>query len=224
MRILLVTPGNQPARPLPAALALLPHEVVEVSGADRALADAGESPVAVVDGRFDPAAARTTCALLASSGRFGVLLLVLVDSLPVLTGQWDIDDVIIDSAGAAEFDARIRLLAQRRPSASRITAGPITVDEVAYTATVRGRALDLTYTEFELLKHLVQHPMRVFSREQLLSDVWGYDYYGGIRTVDVHVRRLRAKLGTELERCIDTVRNVGYRFNPDHDDTADDAE
>jgi DNA-binding response OmpR family regulator len=209
--------------PPPSALALLPYEVVEVSGADGALADPAEAPVAVVDGRIDQLGARTTCGLLAAAHRFAVLLVVPVESLPVLTDQWGVDDFIVDTATSAEFDARIRLLAQGHEGASRITSGPITVDEDAYTASVRGRTLDLTYTEFELLKHLVQHPMRVFSREQLLSDVWGYDYYGGVRTVDVHVRRLRAKLGTELERCIDTVRNVGYRFNPGHGDEAETA-
>ena len=79
---------------------------------------------------------------------------------------------------------------------------------------MRGRSLDLTYKEFELLKYLAQHPGRVFSRAQLLQEVWGYDYFGGTRTVDVHVRRLRAKLGAEHEQLIGTVRNVGYRFVP----------
>ncbi len=78
-----------------------------------------------------------------------------------------------------------------------------------------GRALDLTYKEFELLKYLAQHPGRVFTRAQLLQEVWGYDYYGGTRTVDVHVRRLRAKLGPDHEALIGTVRNVGYRLVPD---------
>ena len=77
---------------------------------------------------------------------------------------------------------------------------------------MRGRALDLTYKEFELLKFLAQHPGRVFSRAQLLQEVWGYDYFGGTRTVDVHVRRLRAKLGEEHANLIQTVRSVGYRF------------
>ncbi|MEI6365231.1 MAG: winged helix-turn-helix domain-containing protein, partial [Actinomycetes bacterium] len=81
---------------------------------------------------------------------------------------------------------------------------------------------DLTFKEFELLKHLAQHPGRVFTRAQLLQEVWGYDYFGGTRTVDVHVRRLRAKLGTENESLIGTVRNVGYRFvmPPRTEDTA----
>jgi DNA-binding response OmpR family regulator len=93
-----------------------------------------------------------------------------------------------------------------------IRSGDVTIDEATYTAKVRGRALDLTFKEFELLKFLAQHPGRVFTRAQLLQEVWGYDYFGGTRTVDVHVRRLRAKLGTEHEQLIGTVRNVGYRF------------
>ena len=86
------------------------------------------------------------------------------------------------------------------------------LDDATYTAKIGGRPLDLTFKEFELLKFLAQHPGRVFSRQQLLQEVWGYDYFGGTRTVDVHVRRLRAKLGPEHETLIGTVRNVGYRF------------
>jgi len=93
-----------------------------------------------------------------------------------------------------------------------IRSGGVTVDEATYTAKLNGRTLDLTYKEFELLKYLAQHPGRVFTRQQLLQEVWGYDYFGGTRTVDVHVRRLRAKLGSEHETLIGTVRNVGYRF------------
>ncbi|MBO3175885.1 winged helix-turn-helix domain-containing protein, partial [Dermatophilus congolensis] len=87
----------------------------------------------------------------------------------------------------------------------------------AYTARLAGDLLDLTYKEFELLKHLANHPGRAFTRAQLLQEVWGYDYFGGTRTVDVHIRRLRAKLGHEHEELIATVRNVGYRFNPPGD-------
>ncbi|EST39344.1 hypothetical protein N566_02520 [Streptomycetaceae bacterium MP113-05] len=86
------------------------------------------------------------------------------------------------------------------------------MDEATYSAKLKGRVLDLTFKEFELLKYLAQHPGRVFTRAQLLQEVWGYDYFGGTRTVDVHVRRLRAKFGPEHESLIGTVRNVGYRF------------
>jgi DNA-binding response OmpR family regulator len=88
----------------------------------------------------------------------------------------------------------------------------VVIDEDSYTAKVAGRALNLTFKEFELLKYLAGHPGRVFTREALLQEVWGYDYFGGTRTVDVHVRRLRAKLGSDHDQLIGTVRNVGYRF------------
>ena len=109
------------------------------------------------------------------------------------------------TCGPAELEARIRLAigrlaAQREaddPEAHVIRTGEVVVDDATYTAKLGGRSLDLTFKEFELLKYLAQHPGRVFSRQQLLQEVWGYDYFGGTRTVDVHVRRLRAKLGPE---------------------------
>ena len=101
---------------------------------------------------------------------------------------------------------------RERPSPDHVDIGDLTIDESTYTARLSGTALDLTYKEFELLKFLAQHPGRVFSRSHLVQEVWGYDYFGGTRTVDVHVRRLRAKLGPEHEQMIGTVRNVGYKF------------
>ena len=121
-------------------------------------------------------------------------------------------------AGPAEVEARLRLAtgpaAARRATTAptEIRNGDLSVDEATYSAKLKGRVLDLTFKEFELLKYLAQHPGRVFTRAQLLQEVWGYDYFGGTRTVDVHVRRLRAKLGPEHESLIGTVRNVGYRF------------
>lgn len=105
----------------------------------------------------------------------------------------------------------------------QIRSGDLIVDTNGYTASLHGRPIDLAYKEFELLKYLVQHPGRVFTRAQLLQEVWGYDYYGGTRTVDVHIRRLRAKLGGEYEHLIGTVRNVGYRFDPPENDKGDAA-
>ena len=131
--------------------------------------------------------------------------------------DWGIDDVILDTAGPAEVEARLRLALGRTAEAADdeggpITAGALVIDEATYSVRLRGRILDLTYKEFELLKYLAQHAGRVFTRAQLLQEVWGYDFFGGTRTVDVHVRRLRAKLGPENETLIGTVRNVGYRF------------
>jgi len=132
---------------------------------------------------------------------------------------------MLDTAGPAEVDARIRLaigtyqslMNASDPSTGEIRTGEVVIDENSYTARIKGRALDLTFKEFELLKYLAQHPGRVFTRSQLLQEIWGYDYFGGTRTVDVHIRRLRSKLGPEFEAIIGTVRNVGYRFTlPNH--------
>ena len=128
-----------------------------------------------------------------------------------------LDEILLPSTGPAEIDARLRLLVGRRggmasqESAGKVSLGELVIDEGTYTARLRGRPLDLTYKEFELLKYLAQHAGRVFTRAQLLQEVWGYDFFGGTRTVDVHVRRLRAKLGPEYESLIGTVRNVGYK-------------
>jgi len=128
----------------------------------------------------------------------------------------------LESAGPAEIDARIRLAITRTTASEaqgKIHASGVVIDEASYSAKVHGEPMDLTFKEFELIKFLAQHPGRVFTRDQLLSEVWGYDYFGGTRTVDVHIRRLRAKLG-DLEGLIGTVRNVGYRFNTSIEDTA----
>ncbi|MGW0122486.1 winged helix-turn-helix domain-containing protein [Streptomyces sp. NPDC003327] len=92
--------------------------------------------------------------------------------------------------------------------------GPVAIDAVQRIARVDGRALDLTYLEFELLAHLVAHPHRVHTRDQLVTTVWGYGHVGDGRTVDVHVARLRRKLGAEHRRTIQTVRRVGYKYIP----------
>ncbi|HIT74226.1 MAG TPA: response regulator transcription factor, partial [Candidatus Avipropionibacterium avicola] len=135
------------------------------------------------------------------------------DALAALGSDWQFDDFLLTTISPSELQARLLLQLSGSESESRVvTASGVEIDEATYTARLHGRVLDLTYTEFELLKFLAQHPGRVFSRQQLVSDVWGYDYFGGTRTVDVHVRRLRAKLGPEHEGIIETVRNVGYRL------------
>ena len=105
-----------------------------------------------------------------------------------------------------------------------VVTGDLRIDETAFTADLGGRSLDLTYREFALLKFFAMHPQRVFTRDEILLTVWGEDYFGGTRTVDVHVRRLRAKLGKDLENAIHTVRNVGYRFSADSVTGAEDGE
>jgi DNA-binding response OmpR family regulator len=117
--------------------------------------------------------------------------------------------------GAPEAEIRLRLAILRRRSGggdgATVRLGALTLDTETYRVTIQGRPLDLTYKEFELLRYLAERPGRVLTRPTLLREVWGYDFYGGTRTVDVHVRRLRAKLGPEFESLIETVRGVGYR-------------
>jgi hypothetical protein len=123
------------------------------------------------------------------------------------------DEVVLMSASAEEIGLRLAMLAERSGGLGEavLHLGPLGIDTVTYRVTLGGRRLDLTYKEFELLRFLVAHPGRVHTRAALLHEVWGYDFYGGTRTVDVHVRRLRAKLGVEHEDLIETVRGVGYR-------------
>jgi len=214
--------SSAPSGEVLPALGLLAHQVRRIPAEPAQLVDAPDSDVVVVDARTDLAGAKSLCRLLRATGQDAPLLLVVTEGgMTALSGDWGIDDVLLFDAGPAETDARIRLAiakAESTAAPTRVQASGVTIDEQSYSAKLRGRPLDLTFKEFQLLHFLATHPSRVFTREQLLSEVWGYDYFGGTRTVDVHVRRLRAKLGDQ-EQIIGTVRNVGYRFNV-HDDEA----
>lgn len=194
----------------PAELALLSHHVSTVASAAEALTGPDDADLVLVDGRTDLPSARSACQALAR-GSLPTLLIVAPTALAVLSPDWGFDDFVAAGSEPAELDARIRILTSSTADADVLIAGPLRVDGGSYTVTLDGSPLDLTYTEFELLRYLMQHPGRVLTRETLVSQVWGYDYYGGTRTVDVHVRRLRAKLG-QFDHYIGTVRNVGYRF------------
>jgi DNA-binding response OmpR family regulator len=219
--LLLLTGSLQSSADVLPGLALLGHHVKILPAEGSALLEAPDADLLLVDGRQDLAHARDLCRLIRATGAdVPVLLVVTEGGLAVVSHDWGMDDVVLHTCGPAELEARIKLaigrLAAARdaddPEAHVIRSGGVVVDDATYTAKIGGRPLDLTFKEFELLKFLAQHPGRVFSRQQLLQEVWGYDYFGGTRTVDVHVRRLRAKLGPENETLIGTVRNVGYRF------------
>ncbi len=125
------------------------------------------------------------------------------------------DDFCLHPFHPRELEARLKHLFRRTGRGTRpelVEYGDLALNVETYQAVMAGKPLDLTYMEYELLKFLASHPGKVFTRETLLSRVWGYEYYGGARTVDVHVRRLRAKLGEEHANLIQTVRSVGYRF------------
>jgi DNA-binding response OmpR family regulator len=219
-----------PSAEVVPALGLLSHHVRILPAEASALVDAPQADVVVVDARRELAMAKSLCRVICTTGISIPLIVVVTEGgLAGITSDWGVDDVILDTAGPAEVEARLRLAVGRTVEAAvdeggPITAGALVIDEATYSVRLRGRLLDLTYKEFELLKYLAQHPGRVFTRSQLLQEVWGYDYFGGTRTVDVHVRRLRAKLGTDYEVLIGTVRNVGYRFVPEVADSFSELE
>ena len=219
--ILVLTNAPISEQVLPA-LELLSHRVRQIPAEPAQLVSAPEYDIVIVDGRQDLVGAKSLCRLLRATGQDAPLLLVVTEGgMSALSGDWGIDDVLLSTAGPAEADARVRLALARRDEVAaptRVQASGVTIDEQSYSAKLHGKPLDLTYKEFQLLHFLATHPSRVFTREQLLSEVWGYDYFGGTRTVDVHVRRLRAKLG-DADQIIGTVRNVGYRFNVYDDET-----
>ncbi|HEV8527905.1 MAG TPA: response regulator transcription factor [Actinomycetes bacterium] len=216
--LLLLTNALTPSAEVLPALGLLLHQVRVAPAEASALVDAPAADVVLVDGRRDLPHIRSLCRLIRTTGVDCPLIVITTEGgLAAVNADWGVDDVLLETAGPAEVEARLRLSVGRLQAAgedgpNEITTGELVIDEATYTAKIRGRLLDLTFKEFELLKFLAQHPGRVFTRAQLLQEVWGYDYFGGTRTVDVHVRRLRAKLGTEHEQLIGTVRNVGYRF------------
>ena len=218
MELLLLTADPDPGSVLPA-LTLLPHGVRTAAArggraarrrparrrARRRPHGPGRRPQPVPAARAAPGPDIPVIAVLTEGG------------LVAVSGEWVVDEILLPRAGPAEVDARLRLLRarprrRRREHRRRAVLGELVIDEATYAARLRGRLLELTYKEFELLKYLAQHAGRVFTRAQLLQEVWGYDFFGGTRTVDVHVRRLRAKLGAEHEQMIGTVRNVGYKF------------
>lgn len=173
----------------------------------------------LIDGTGDLASAEDATKRLALAWEIGLPpIIVVVDSDSVTRFRFEsgADDFLVNDASVGEISARLGLATRRGGSddAAVLKVGDLTVNPDNYQVYVRGRPLDLTYKEFELLKFLAQRPGRVCDRDLLLREVWGYDYYGGTRTVDVHIRRLRAKLGVEHETLIETIRNVGYRLVP----------
>ena len=176
--------------------------------------------ILLIDGTGDIGAAEEATKNLALAWEIGlppIVVVVTEDTVARFRFEIGADEFVLAGASSAEISARLDLITRRAgrgedPTVLKI--GDLTVNPENYQVYVRGRPLDLTYKEFELLKFLAQRPGRVCDRDLLLREVWGYDYYGGTRTVDVHVRRLRAKLGAEHETLIETIRNVGYRLVP----------
>lgn len=173
----------------------------------------GTADVAIIDARTDLAAARSLCRrLTASSPAIAVVAVVAPTDFVAVDVDWHFDDVMPPATAADELQARLRLAVTRRRSAvdGALRFGELILHPGSFSASLNGRDLGLTLTEFKLLSFLVQHAGRAFTRTRLMHEVWGYDCNGRVRTVDVHVRRLRAKLGADHESIVDTVRGVGY--------------
>jgi DNA-binding response OmpR family regulator len=218
VHLLILTDTPENGKTLLGALEFLDHTIAcaplnaDPGGAAR------EADVVLVDATRNLGGASHACRVVAAADLDVPVLVVIGDGgLAALKASWGFDDWLLPSAQPAEVETRLRLLTERAVTAQRGRAtsiGDLSIDEDTYVVRLRGVPLDLTYREFELLKYLVGNPGRVFTRGQLLQEVWGYDYYGGTRTVDVHIRRLRAKLGPEHELLIGTVRGVGYKLDP----------
>jgi DNA-binding response OmpR family regulator len=170
--------------------------------------------IILVDAAENPAHAQRILVALAAAGQ-RIPVVVIAERADLERFAWHevADELLFPGAPEAELRVRLAMLGRRLGGEQEgsIRLGSVAINSDSYQVTVEGRPLDLTYKEFELLKFLAQHPGRVFTRGALLREVWGYDFYGGTRTVDVHIRRLRAKLGSEREHLIETVRGVGYR-------------
>ena len=219
MEPLLIFPDPPPA-PLGQALDLAGYPWKAANSAEAATRFEPEDgwAGAIICADADPEAAFAACRTLRKRDLplEPLLLLISVIQLEDLELREDLfDDFCLMPFQPKELEARLKHLFWRTGRGTRpelIEYGPLVLNLETYQAAIGGRPLDLTYMEYELLKFLATHPGKVFTRETLLSRVWGYDYYGGARTVDVHIRRLRAKLGEEHAPLIQTVRSVGYRF------------
>ncbi len=173
----------------------------------------GTADVAIIDARTDLTAARSLCRrLTASTPAIAVVAVVAPMDFVAVDVDWHFDDVMPPATAADELQARLRLAVTRRRSAldGALKFGELILHPGRFSGSLGGKDLGLTLTEFKLLSFLVQHAGRAFTRTRLMHEVWGYDCNGRVRTVDVHVRRLRAKLGADHESIVDTVRGVGY--------------
>jgi DNA-binding response OmpR family regulator len=216
-RVFIVADGSERVRELSLGLAEKGFLCSIASVEDDSLKDIGTLPadlvVVAVDGAAPGSEMRNLPRRLKENTRLPVVALLSNESLDVLDSAVDVDDFVMEPWNTTEVIARVRRILHRRldrNSKDLISCGDLAIDVAKCEVVFRGRLVDLTFREYELLRFLVGNKGNVFSRDALLDKVWGYDFYGGDRTVDVHIRRLRSKL--DESDCIETVRNMGYRF------------
>jgi len=149
---------------------------------------------------------------VAESVGLPIVAVATADQMVLMESAAGITDFLIEPVDPVETRLRLMRLVRTESGEEVARFKDLELNPLTYQALLGGDAMDLTYMEYELLRFLAENPVRVWSRQQLLSRVWGYEYYGGARTVDVHIRRLRSKLGEERSSWITTVRSVGYRF------------
>ena len=193
-------------------LALAGDGLVAISELDAADARLGEADLVVVELGEQPMRRLREVTRIGEELGLPVLVVATPDQVVLIEGAVGISDFMVSPIHPPELRLRIGRLTRKVAGDELLQFKDLELNPLNYQATLAGKPVDLTYMEYELLRFLVENPVRVWSREQLLSRVWGYEYYGGARTVDVHVRRLRAKLGEERSSWITTVRSVGYRF------------
>lgn len=195
---------------LAAALALAGAEVTPIDEIEAAAI--GDAAVLVVELADEPMRRLRHIERIADEVGLPVLVVADPSSLPLIERAKGVADFTLEPLDPVELGVRLRRHVSTAQGDEILRFKDLELNPLTYQATLDGRPLDLTYMEYELLRFLVENQRRVWSRQQLLSKVWGYDYYGGARTVDVHIRRVRAKLGEERASWITTVRSVGYRF------------
>ena len=220
-RVLLITDDWARKRPLKSALMGLGFTVTPAASAEifqEAFAPPEKLDLVVVDLERSATESGKLCHALKRERpmkELPLVLLVTEDQLGGIDFGWGVEDYLTLPVSAKRLAERLNFLIWKLHRVSLkngFSQGGLVIDFERYEVHVKGEPVDLTYKEFELLKFLASHPGKPFTREGLLDKVWGYDYYGGTRTVDVHIRRLRSKIELGGTAYIETVRNVGYKF------------
>lgn len=203
---------NPPSEPVADGLSLAGAEIVGLADLATENSAIAEADLLVVELSEQPMRRIREVTRIADTYAIPVLVVADGPTLAMIESVEGITDFALEPVNPLELRLRTKRLTSIADADETVAFKDLELDPLSFRATLAGEPMDLTYMEYELLRFLMQNPIRVWSREQLLSKVWGYEYYGGARTVDVHVRRLRAKLGEERSSWITTVRSVGYRF------------